>query len=183
MKAFSFEMLSFQNESISEIILWHPQPSWFEWKTQKPPTAMRGKASQQRHNARRASLWRQGKKAEKKELIQLKEMIKEMNEKRNNEAKELIEMKRMIHELKQNITRKERQYNRAIEQHSIFLVKEGKERWADMKDDDDENVDDDDDDRQKDVERQPRWAYVEEDEDDDDVPWDVHRAVNDLMLH
>ena len=91
-------------------------------------------------------MWRQGKKAEKKELIQLKEMIKEMNEKRNNEAKELIEMKRMIHELKQNITRKERQYNRAIEHHSIFLVKEGKERWADMTDDDDENVDDDDDD-------------------------------------
>ena len=48
-------------------------------------------------------------------------------------------MKRIIHELKQNITRKERQYNSAIEKQSIFLVKEGKERWADMKDD----VDDD----------------------------------------
>ena len=71
-------------------------------------------------------------------------------------------MKRTIHELKQNIIRKERQYNSAIEKQSIFLVKEGKERWADMKDDvdddtshegailfrhgsddDDENVDDD----------------------------------------
>ena len=111
----------------------------------------RGKASQAKHNMERARKWREIKKEEKKEekkekeIMELNRIINELRNERKKDKEQEIEMKRIIHELKQNITRKERQYNRAIEQHSIFLVKEGKERWADMKDDDDENVDDDDD--------------------------------------